>query len=357
VRGLPPSKASVGAHHGGGDATATTPTGSSPPTTSTSTFGTMTFRNYFNTLAGGGSSNGVDYTTAEYAFGTKAFNLVQNRSTDNQTLLQGWLRKRRKGSKAPWRRRWIVLTNESLYFYRVPDAKCSDIKVRQLRFAQLKRNIVDSASLVHARRRRRLGGDAGDDETRLQFEVVFGVSGEDSGATFIFECANESEYEQWTAAITGRCEALILEAIDATPKSSSAQRLASARRRAGQRTVRRLRRAAGRVGVGEARRDAVHQLQRRAPRARRAGEHCALVDARRLADGAAERVCERLAAIAPSTRCSSRRCRPSWRRRATLRLATLLRARATLPSAKRLRGASTKSLSLSPTRSRPSGLR
>jgi hypothetical protein len=219
VRGLPPSKASSAR------TTASTATGAAT-TTSSSTFGTMTFRNYFNTLAGGGSGgNSVDYSTPEYAFGTKAFNLVQNRATDNQTLLQGWLRKRRKGSKAPWRRRWIVLTGEQLAFYRVPDPKCSDIKVRQLRFAQLKRNVVDSASLVGGAAA--AAAAAADDETRLQFEVVFGVSGEDSGATFIFECANESEYEQWTAAITGRCEALILEAIDATPKSSSAQRLAA----------------------------------------------------------------------------------------------------------------------------------
>jgi hypothetical protein len=225
----PPSKAQSARNTSTPSSSATSSTGTSPTTTSTSTFGTMTFRNYFNTLAGGGSSNGVDYSTPEFAFGTKAFNLVQNRSSDNQTLLQGWLRKRRKGSKAPWRRRWIVLTNESLYFYRVPDAKCNDIKVRQLRFAQLKRNVVDSASLVHATSAAAAAAAAAapDDELRLQFEVVFGVSGEDSGATFIFECANESEYEQWTAAITGRCEALILEAIDSTPKSSSAQRLAT----------------------------------------------------------------------------------------------------------------------------------
>jgi len=55
---------------------------------------------------------------------------------------------------------------------------------------------------------------------------VFGVAGEDSGATFVFECDNENELERWTNAIAQRCEALILEAIDATPKSSSATRLA-----------------------------------------------------------------------------------------------------------------------------------
>jgi hypothetical protein len=180
---------------------------------SASPFGTLSLRSYFS-----GSSH--EHAGPEFATGTKAFHLLGG---NEETLLQGWLRKKRKGSKAPWRRRWIVMSNAKLYFYRVPEASCSDVKERSLRFAQVKRGIVDSLSVVGAA----AAAASGDDMSHWQFEVMFGSSGEDSGAVFIFEAACDADFQLWSGELAKRCDALMLEAIDATPKSNSAQRLAA----------------------------------------------------------------------------------------------------------------------------------